>query len=409
MMTSHTSSHPDTSRRLLVAIALLITAPLLHAQGFTSTGGVTSTTDKVGVGVTTSLQGRLHVFSSTDDTILALYGNNNNALGVRFRDMQSLEGVCCGLRADFQGNSAIQVSNIRIGLVGNAIMTSLGGAPLRFNSVGVLGFSPGDVIVGDVGLGNGLRVYSSGNSSFSGNVGLGITDPTRPLSFANVVGEKLSLYSGSATPQDYYGFGIAGAELQYQVTAGAHHSFYIGTSEKVRIDASGNVGIGIFPPDARLAVAGSGHFTGNVTVDGIIYARYQDVAEWVPAEGALQAGTVVVLNRAKSNEVTPSIQAYDTAVAGVVSDQPGMLLGVAGENKAKIATTGRVKVRIDARTHAVNIGDLLVTSDVPGTAMRSEPIDVNGRKFHQPGTLIGKALEPLASGTGEILVLLSLQ
>jgi hypothetical protein len=41
--------------------------------------------------------------------------------------------------------------------------------------------------------------------------------------------------------------------------------------------------------------------------------------------------------------------------------------------------------------------------------MRSEPIEVGGRKMHAPGTIIGKALEPLESGTGEILVLLSLQ
>jgi hypothetical protein len=49
------------------------------------------------------------------------------------------------------------------------------------------------------------------------------------------------------------------------------------------------------------------------------------------------------------------------------------------------------------------------TSDTPGTAMRSEPLDLGGVKIHRPGTLIGKALEPLASGQGEILVLLSLQ
>jgi hypothetical protein len=42
-------------------------------------------------------------------------------------------------------------------------------------------------------------------------------------------------------------------------------------------------------------------------------------------------------------------------------------------------------------------------------AMRSEPVDLGGVKLHRPGTLIGKALEPLESGTGEILVLLSLQ
>jgi hypothetical protein len=41
--------------------------------------------------------------------------------------------------------------------------------------------------------------------------------------------------------------------------------------------------------------------------------------------------------------------------------------------------------------------------------MKSEPLDVGGVKMHRPGTLIGKALEPLAGGEGEILVLLSLQ
>jgi hypothetical protein len=41
--------------------------------------------------------------------------------------------------------------------------------------------------------------------------------------------------------------------------------------------------------------------------------------------------------------------------------------------------------------------------------MRSEPMMINGRAFHQPGTIIGKALEPLDGGVGEILVLLSMQ
>jgi hypothetical protein len=74
-----------------------------------------------------------------------------------------------------------------------------------------------------------------------------------------------------------------------------------------------------------------------------------------------------------------------------------------------VATTGRVKVRVDATRAAIKIGDLIVTSDVEGVAMKSEPILLSGRRIHAPGTIIGKALEPLAGGTGEILVLLSLQ
>jgi hypothetical protein len=41
--------------------------------------------------------------------------------------------------------------------------------------------------------------------------------------------------------------------------------------------------------------------------------------------------------------------------------------------------------------------------------MRSTPLTVGEAEFHRPGTLLGKAIEPLADGTGEILVLLTLQ
>jgi hypothetical protein len=41
--------------------------------------------------------------------------------------------------------------------------------------------------------------------------------------------------------------------------------------------------------------------------------------------------------------------------------------------------------------------------------MKSVPVDLGGTALHRPGTIIGKALEPLERGVGEILVLLSLQ
>jgi hypothetical protein len=42
-----------------------------------------------------------------------------------------------------------------------------------------------------------------------------------------------------------------------------------------------NVGIGTTSPLATLHVQGTGRVTGNLTVDGNIAAKYQDVAEWV--------------------------------------------------------------------------------------------------------------------------------
>ena len=123
----------------------------------------------------------------------------------------------------------------------------------------------------------------------------------------------------------------------------------------------------------------------------------------------MSPGTVVVVDQDAVDGVRPSSSSYDTSVAGVVSARPGITLGQAGRSKEKIATTGRVKVRVDATRSPIRAGDLLVTSDEQGVAMRSEPIEVAGVKIHRPGTLIGKALEPLRSGKGEILVLLSLQ
>lgn len=168
-------------------------------------------------------------------------------------------------------------------------------------------------------------------------------------------------------------------------------------------DSSGNVGIGTPTSLATLDVQ------GNINVSGNINAKYQDMAEWVPSTQELTAGTVVALDPERSNHVLASAQAYDTRVAGVISAQPGISLGEGGEGKVLVATTGRVKVKVDATRAPIKIGDLLVTSDVAGVAMKSEPISIGGRRMHSPGTLIGKALEPLAKGMGEILVLLSLQ
>jgi hypothetical protein len=184
---------------------------------------------------------------------------------------------------------------------------------------------------------------------------------------------------------------------------------YTANAWRMVFDTAGNIGIGTMSPTKPLDVVGDINASGTIT-GGNIVAKYQDVAEWVESSQELPAGTVVILDPSKANQVVAATQAYDSRVAGVISLRPGIALGEQGEGRVLVASTGRVKVKVDASAGPINIGDLLVTSDKEGVAMKSVPVEVaGGVRMHRPGTLIGKALEPLAQGTGEILVLLSLQ
>jgi hypothetical protein len=245
-----------------------------------------------------------------------------------------------------------------------------------------------------------LQIKNSGSTSLlfvrdDGNVGVGTGTP----------GYKFDVQGGRINSSD--GLCIAGdCKTAWSQVGGSSQWTTSGTTINY---AGGNVGIGIAAPTSKLHVTGDGRFTGNLTVDGNIAAKYQDVAEWVPSSEDVVAGTVVILDSGKSNHITSSMKAYDTRVAGVISEQPGIALGERGDNKALVATTGRVLVKVDASRGPIQVGDLLVTSDIPGVAMKSEPVNIGGVEIHRPGTIVGKALEPLEKGSGKILVLLSLQ
>lgn len=202
----------------------------------------------------------------------------------------------------------------------------------------------------------------------------------------------------------------AAADFQW-VVGDTTPAFAGNTNNVIEDDAAGTLTVGAAGTVGvtKLTVNGDVVVTGSVTGARVLNATYQDIAEWVPATEDMLPGTVVVLNPEQSNEVMPSFRPYDTMVAGVVSAQPGVVLGVSAVTKEQIATMGRVKVRVDATAGAIRIGDILVTGSKPGTAMKSQPVDVSGIAMHRPGTVVGKALENLPSGQGEILVLLSLQ
>jgi hypothetical protein len=153
---------------------------------------------------------------------------------------------------------------------------------------------------------------------------------------------------------------------------------------------------------------GNIHVTGNITAAGDVILHNADCAEDFDIADAAAAapGTVMVLG--EEGVLRPSQQAYDKRVAGVVSGaghyRPGIVLDKqeAGDNRKPIALLGKVCCKVDAQYGAVEIGDLLTTSDTPGHAMKAaDP----GRAF---GAVIGKALRPLAEGQGLVPILIAL-
>ena len=106
-----------------------------------------------------------------------------------------------------------------------------------------------------------------------------------------------------------------------------------------------------------------------------------------------------------------SRERYDRKVAGIISGaggiNPGMLMGQDGsdaDGDYPVALTGRVYCLCDASIGAIEPGDLLTTSDIPGHAMKV--IDHS----RATGATLGKAMSRLARGeTGLVLVLVSLQ
>jgi hypothetical protein len=150
-----------------------------------------------------------------------------------------------------------------------------------------------------------------------------------------------------------------------------------------------------------LVVSGNARVTGDLLIGGDVITN-ADVAEQYVPVGALEAGDVVVLDPATALGVRRADRPYDTGVAGIISTDPAIVLPGAVDG-VPLALVGRVPAKADASLGAIQVGDLLTTSSTPGHVMRCSD------RFQCVGAIVGKALEPVGSGTGVILVLVTLQ
>jgi hypothetical protein len=311
----------------------------------------------------------------------------------------------------------------------------------------------GIAIMGETGSPDGFGGYFVGKGYFSGNVGIGTNAPSYPLhvvttgswypvaaenlsestygylghEYAGVYGESVSggygVYGESdncgvyATGDEYgvYAISSGGTGVKGHAT-GTFHSGVWAVAEGAESSAlyaeNTGGGIGITVKGAAAAAKLYGNVTiyeYGTTTEVIELGKGLDYAEGfdVSSGASISPGTVLVIDPANPGQLAVSTEAYDCKVAGIVAGANGLGSGVrlgGSEFDHDVALAGRVYCNVDAAEHAIEPGDLLTTSAMPGYAMK-----VIDREQAQ-GAILGKAMQPLNKGEkGQILVLVTLQ
>jgi hypothetical protein len=315
------------------------------------------------------------------------------------------------------GNGGLSVRNTAttgVGVVGVHVPTGnyaesgtnlYGLHAVAFSGIGIYGQAPAnDGVRGDSDAANRSGVYG-----FHTATGMGVTG--RSVHGTGVYAESGGQFHENAALRAVstnVGQGVAG----YFVNNGAWPTIECDQNGNGRVldlqnhgDNDGNGGgdfLACFSKDAELQfrVASNGQARSDVG----FATPAEDFAELLPAVNGLEAGDVLAIGL--DGKLTRSTAPYQTSVAGVYSTQPGFLGGQpvdgAPADTIPLAVVGVVPVKVTAEGGAIVPGDLLVASSTPGRAMKAGP--------HPPlGSVLGKALQSLASGSGVIKMLATLQ
>lgn len=153
--------------------------------------------------------------------------------------------------------------------------------------------------------------------------------------------------------------------------------------------------------------------TGQVFADGGYQSTGADFAESVAVRGKrslYEAGDVLEIDPAADRHLSLSHRAYSTLVAGIYSTKPGLLATPHALNDARLkseevpmAVVGIVPCKVTAENGRIARGDLLVASSCPGYAMKGTD------RQRLVGAVLGKALQPVPTGSGVIEGLVTLQ
>ena len=362
------------------------------APGASSAGlrGINNGTGANGSGVWGSHAGSGWGVYGSSGNGAGVYGNATNGIGV---SANSIGGT--GLFATSStGNAAFfDISNVAS--VDDALFVSNQGAG---NGI----FATGSVSNAIFGI-----AYDVGGAGILGaNIGGGEAIVGRSISdiAGAVVGRNDGAYAGV--------HGVNDANGGVGILAQANDNGAVnGTALVAEIEGSGSGNPAIFKANnakvARIDNSGRGFFNGGTQVGGA------DVAEFFDVEGdrnAYEPGDVLSISQNSDRKVEKSSASYSFLVAGVYATRPGVLLTEKNAEQNNLndmvpmGVIGVIPTKVCLEGGVISRGDLIVTSSIPGVAMKADPDKV------KPGQVLGKALQGYnGNGIGKVNVLVSVK
>jgi hypothetical protein len=274
---------------------------------------------------------------------------------------------------------------------------------------------------------DGVWVQTGGSSSWGVYANLTATSGRAVYGNASgASGSGIGVYGRSASPDGHGGYFEGRVRIDYNstltnATLRLHETAadfarleFTNTNTARRWHIAGLIGSAVADDRLNFWNSAAGDIM-SIRGDGTVAVKVleitgADLAEKFPTSEALEPGTVVEIDPDNPGQLRKARGAYNKRVAGVVAGANGLSKGIVlgnlegSENHTPIAMSGRVWVYADATHEAIEPGDLLTTSDMPGHAMKaSDPTRAHG-------AVIGKAMTRLEKGkTGMVLVLVNLQ
>jgi hypothetical protein len=263
----------------------------------------------------------------------------------------------------------------------NASVVGIAGITDNIEGAGVLGRAP--ATTGSEAV--GVRGNSAGDSG-RGVFGVA-SSPT---------GQTFGIFGRSDSSDGIGAAGRASASSGNTVGVRGVVESPAGVAGQFLNDGGGDVLVGISQQTMVFRVDGAGTVHSGAGVD---------LAEHIDAAEQLTPGDVVEIDPSHEGRFRRVTSPRSTLVAGVISSAPAVVLGgkTAGDTRPLLALAGRVPVKATSEGGAINIGDLLTSSSRPGYAMRCSD------RASCAASVVGKALQPMRSDSGTILVLVTLQ